>query len=138
MWQRPVLLVAGLASVVLAGLGVFLPLLPTTPFLLLAAWCFSRSSERLHGWLRRQRTFGPILADWEEHGAVRLPVKIVATVMMLALISYPLMFGTFVLPLKLLAGASALAVLIFVWTRPVPADRHRPLPAPRPEERPPE
>ena len=62
MLKRSVLLACGLACVVAAGVGVFVPLLPTTPVLLLAAACFARSSRRLHGWLLSHRVFGPVLA----------------------------------------------------------------------------
>src|SRR5512134_2189700 len=79
--HRPLLLLAGLACVALAAVGLFLPLLPTTPFLLLAGACFARSSRRLHGWLLAHGVFGPILADWEAHGAIRLRVKVAATVL---------------------------------------------------------
>ena len=63
---------------VLAVLGVFLPVLPTTPFLLLTSWCLVRSSPALHARLRRSPLFGPLLADWERHHGVRLYVKISA------------------------------------------------------------
>lgn len=117
-WQRPIFLVGGILCVALATLGLFLPLLPTTPFLLLAAWCFSHSSERLHGWLRGQRVFGPILRDWEEQGAIRLRVKWLASLLIVLLVSYPLAFGSMPLLLKAIAGATVAAALLFVWTRP--------------------
>lgn len=69
---------AGWAFVGLATLGVFLPLLPTTPFVLLAGSCFVRSSPRAQRWLANSRWFGPILRDWNEHRAVRRPVKFLA------------------------------------------------------------
>ena len=54
----------------LALLGVFLPLLPTTPFVLVAAACFAQSSERMHRWILTNRTFGPMVRDWEEKRCV--------------------------------------------------------------------
>jgi uncharacterized membrane protein YbaN (DUF454 family) len=117
---RILFLAVGLACVALAGVGLFVPLLPTTPFLLLAAACFARSSRRLHGWLLAHRVFGSILADWEAHGAIRLRVKVAATVLSGGMVSYPILFEDFPLPLKAVAGASVLAVLVFVWTRPLP------------------
>src|SRR5687768_8188108 len=60
----------GLAMVGLAIAGVFLPLLPTTPFLIVAAWAFARSSPRLNAWLRNHRQLGPFLRNWEERGAI--------------------------------------------------------------------
>ena len=51
--------------VALGVIGIFLPVVPTTPFILLAAWCFARSSERFHQWLLRHKYFGPIIQAWE-------------------------------------------------------------------------
>lgn len=63
--MRYALLFAGWICVALAVAGAILPLLPTTPFVLLAAWCFSRSSPRFHQWLLDQRHLGPYLRNWE-------------------------------------------------------------------------
>ncbi|HEX9792500.1 MAG TPA: YbaN family protein [Planctomycetota bacterium] len=115
---RPFFLAVGLLCVALAALGLFLPLLPTTPFLLLAVWCFSRSSPRLQHWLLHSPVFGPVLDDWQARGAVRRRVKVVATVLMLAMIAYPLGFLDFSPTLKLAAAASVAGVLVFLWTRP--------------------
>lgn len=116
--RRPLFLACGLACLALAIVGLFLPLLPTTPFLLLAAACFSRSSRRLHDWLLRQPTFGPILRDWEQHRAIRLRVKWTATVLLLLLIAYPLLVLDLPPAPKVLAGACAAGVLWFLWSRP--------------------
>jgi uncharacterized membrane protein YbaN (DUF454 family) len=112
------LLATGLVALVLAIAGAALPLLPTTPLLLLAAACFARSSERMHRWLLGSPAFGPILRDWEQRGAVRLRVKIGATVLLVALTAYPLVAIDFAPWLKLLAATSAAAVVLFLWTRP--------------------
>lgn len=73
--RRLVLQAVGLAAVGLGLAGVLLPLLPTTPFVLLAAWCFARSSPRLNEWLHQHRLLGPPLEDWERHRAVRPQTK---------------------------------------------------------------
>lgn len=67
----------------LAILGVLLPVLPATPFLLLSAWFFARSSEKWHKWLLSSELFGPILRNWEESRCISLRTKIVAMVMMI-------------------------------------------------------
>ncbi|MBG6241050.1 MAG: DUF454 family protein [Candidatus Symbiopectobacterium sp. Dall1.0] len=75
------LVVLGWLAVVLATLGVVLPLLPTTPFLLLAAWCFARSSPRFHAWLLYRSWFGPYLRHWQDHRALPPGAKGKAVVM---------------------------------------------------------
>jgi len=116
--HRPILLAAGLLCLALGAVGLFLPLLPTTPFLLLAAACFSRSSRRMHAWLLGNRVFGPVLRDWEERGAISPRIKRLSTVLMLALISYPLGFLPIPWAAKLVAAGSVFAVLTFIWSRP--------------------
>ena len=60
----------------LAVVGVFLPGLPTVPFLILTAWFAARGSDRLHGWLYAHPRFGKLLIDWEQQGAISLTSKI--------------------------------------------------------------
>lgn len=67
---RYLLLSLGWIFVLLGAVGAILPLLPTTPFILLAAFCFARGSEKAHGWLLENRIFGPLLRDWENGGAI--------------------------------------------------------------------
>lgn len=76
--MRWAFLAGGSVSVALAGLGVVLPLLPTTPFLLVAAACFARSSGRAHHWLHTNRIFGRYLADYREHRGATVGVKVTA------------------------------------------------------------
>src|SRR5690606_32013768 len=64
--MRIVLLAAGFVCVALAVAGAILPLLPTTPFVLLAGWCFARSSPRFHLWLLEHRWLGPYLRNWQD------------------------------------------------------------------------
>ena len=115
--MRAVWLICGLIALLLGLIGVVLPLLPTVPFLLLAAFCFARSSERLHNWLISHPTFGPSIADWNRNGAIHPRAKRLATV------SVVLAFGLSVLMgLKpIILGIQALSlgcVMLFIWTRP--------------------
>ncbi|MDX5628119.1 MULTISPECIES: DUF454 family protein [unclassified Brenneria] len=80
---RALLIVMGWTAVVLATLGVVLPLLPTTPFLLLAAWCFARSSPRFHHWLLYRSWFGGYLRHWQRHRALPPGAKWKAVVVIL-------------------------------------------------------
>jgi uncharacterized protein len=75
---RTLLVVCGTLSVALGALGAFLPLLPTTPFLLLAAVCYARGSERCHRWLLTNRLFGRYLRDYREGRGVSLRHKVAA------------------------------------------------------------
>ena len=62
----------------IAILGIFLPLLPTTPLVLLAAACFARSSEKWHQWILRNETFGPMIRNWEQNRCISCKVKLTA------------------------------------------------------------
>ncbi|RRW40303.1 DUF454 domain-containing protein [Pseudomonas luteola] len=77
-WVRYSLLTLGWVSVALGVIGIFLPLLPTTPFLLLAAGCFMRSSERFYGWLVNHPRLGPWIKDYLEGEGIPLKGKIYA------------------------------------------------------------
>lgn len=109
-------------SVGLGAAGVLLPLVPTTPFMLLAAYCFARSSPRLERWLLEHPRFGPAIADWRAHRAISSRGK------MLAVVAIGLTFALSVV-LQLpgwLLGVQALvlsAVSLFILTRPTAPPR---------------
>ena len=107
----------GLISVGLAVVGVALPLLPTVPFLLLAAFFFARSSSRLHTWLVTHRTFGQMILDWQNSGAIRPAAKKAATLSVAAVfaLSVALSLPTHVLIIQAVVLGG---VMIFIWTRP--------------------
>jgi uncharacterized membrane protein YbaN (DUF454 family) len=73
--KRGLYLICGLCSLALGLLGIPLPILPTVPFILLAAFCFARSSERLHQWLMNHPWFSEALADWDKKRAIRKGLK---------------------------------------------------------------
>lgn len=107
----------GLTCVGLGIVGIAVPLLPTVPFMLLAAYCFARSSERLHNWLLSHPRFGPPIEDWNTRGAINLRVKRISTVSVLAVFALSWVMG--LRPVILIIQAIVLGcVMIFVWTRP--------------------
>ena len=85
--------VLGFFFVGLGILGLFLPLVPTTGFLLLAAGCFARSSEKWHRWLLSNRIFGPIINDWNEKKCITISSKIVAVTSILLFGGYSIIFA---------------------------------------------
>ena len=80
--RKGLLSICGVLAVVLATLGIVLPLLPTTPFLLLAAACFIRSSDRLYRWLIAHKWFGPYIRNYREHRALTLRAKVMTVVLL--------------------------------------------------------
>ena len=116
--MRVLFMSLGVVALTLGILGAVLPVLPTTPFILLSAACFARSSERFHGWLLGHRIAGPIIRDWQEHRSMPPGVKPWAFGLM------ALSFGASMLMMNsawhraMLAGL-ALILGVFLWRVPV-------------------
>ncbi len=107
-------LLLGLFFLALALLGVVLPGLPTTPFILLAAGCFSKSSTRLHNWLLNNRIFGPMIVDWQEHRAISRRVRNIAISSMFLMGGASVFFIIEALFLQLLVASIILAGSYFL------------------------
>jgi uncharacterized membrane protein YbaN (DUF454 family) len=110
-------LVIAVASLALGALGVVVPVLPTTPFVLVAAYAAARSSTRLHTWLLGHRIFGPAIVDWQAHRAVSRRAKLVASGTMAVSAALLFLFT----PSTLLAvGVTAFMALVgtWLWLRP--------------------
>lgn len=110
--------IAGTLALALGILGIFLPLLPTTPFVLLAAACYARGSERFHQWLLANRTFGPMVREWEGHRSLPWRTKITAIVLMSLTMAVSIVF--FVRPawLKLLLALAGVGLAIWMYRIP--------------------
>lgn len=85
---KTVLIILGLLSLGLGVVGIFVPLLPTTPLLLLSTWCFVRSSERLYEWLINNRYLGEYIRNFREHRAIPLRAKILSVALIWLTIGY--------------------------------------------------
>ena len=117
MNARYLWLLLGLAATACGIVGAALPLLPTTPFLLVAVYAFAHSSPRLHAWLLDHPQFGPLINDWQAHGAIARPVKITAIVVMLGALGLSWLMGFALWIIGLQAGVLCI-VALFILTRP--------------------
>jgi uncharacterized membrane protein YbaN (DUF454 family) len=116
---RTLWLLLAVACLGLALVGVVVPLLPTTPFALLAAYAAARSSTRLHGWLLASPALGPVIRDWETHRAVSGRTKLVAlATMTVTAVVIGLVAPSPVLALGTIAVMGAVAT--WLWLRPEP------------------
>ncbi len=116
--MRPLLFVLGWLLFGVGFIGVFVPVLPTTPLMLLALWCFSRSSDRFHDWLYTHKHFGPPLQLWHKHRVIPLAAKLVALVFMGGSLVYVFVFLTIPTWAKTLMSVSMAFGLWFILTKP--------------------
>lgn len=115
--MRTLWTLAGCVALALGLIGVFLPLLPTVPFMILAAFCFARGSERFHDWLVEHPRFGPAIRDWRRSGAISRRGKVYAMIGIAAAFSISVVLG--VRPVILAVQAGVLTgVAVFILTRP--------------------
>ncbi len=115
---RWLLVAGGSASLGLGVLGIFLPVLPTTPFLLLAAFCYARSSRRLYDWLLNTRRLGPYIRTWREKKAIPLSLKIWTLTLMTVFITVSAVFFVEAIWLRILLGVILVTVGIHILRIP--------------------
>ena len=111
---RWLLIIVGLAAVGVGTVGIFVPLLPTTPFYLLAAACFFRSSDRLYQWLIGNRWCGPYIRNYREHRAIPRHAKIIALVLLWGTIGHAVLALLDHLWLRILLVAIAVGVTLYL------------------------
>ncbi len=114
--MRAIYLIVGLLSLLLGGIGLVLPILPTVPFIILAAFCFTRSSPRLEQWLIRHERFGPHIQAWRSRGAISRVGKRAALVAFAA--SAVAAFAILSFPWPLVSAAAILVAASWVLSRP--------------------
>lgn len=119
---------AGFASLGLGTIGIVMPLLPTTPFVILAAFCFTRADPKLAAWLHAHPRFGLALRDWRDQRAISLRAKIIAMIAIAISYVISVMLAPMAWAPWFLAGVMG-CVSLFILTRPLP--RAVPLPSPR-------
>lgn len=122
---RSLYLSLGLLCVILGIIGAILPLMPTTIFLIIAAYCFGRSSERLQSWLHRHPRFGPPILDWEREGAISRKGKVAAcSGMALGFVIFHYTANP-ALWLDLLVALMMLGCALYVTSRPAPISERK-------------
>ena len=119
-WQRWLWLVCGAICLATGLIGVVLPLLPTTPFILLAAYCFSRGSARYERWLLQHQRFGPMVRDWRASRAVPLRAKQFASAMMA--LSSVIAWWFMPAPVRWIPGLCCAVVAVWLWRLPTPRE----------------
>lgn len=109
----------GIVATGIGAVGAFVPLLPTTPLLLLAALAFARGSPRLHSWLLADPRLGPLIRDWQRHGEIARPIKLLALATMAVSLAATAALG-FALWIVASQALVLAAAALFIVTRPEP------------------
>ena len=91
--KRLLYMILGWLMFIIGFIGAFLPVLPTTPFMILALWCFSNGSESIHNWLYNHPRFGPSLQQWDEHRVIPFKAKMTAVIMISISASFLIFFS---------------------------------------------
>lgn len=115
---RAFFIILGTVSLIAGFIGIFLPVLPTVPFLLLSAFCYARSSVRFYNWLMNHKVFGPYLRDWRIHKAIPLKIKLLASVLLVLTLGSTILFIIPIFAVKIVLGLIGIAVLYYIWQFP--------------------
>lgn len=119
---RWLLWLAGTVALILGIIGAFLPVLPTTPFILLAAACYAKASERFHRRLLNHPTFGPTIRNWEQYRSIAPKTKRIAISMMTLSIGVSIYVVREHLWLQIMLATIAVSVGTWMWRLPEHCD----------------
>ena len=111
-------IIAGSISLALGIIGIFLPLLPTTPFLLLTAACYARGSSRLHNWLLNNKMFGKYIKDYREGKGIPARSKVFALTLLWLTIGFSIFFVIPILIVRIILLVIAVLVSIYILSLP--------------------
>lgn len=116
--KRQLFFSLGLLAFGLGIIGVFLPVMPTTPFLLVATYFFSKSSQKFHDWIIYHPKLGPPIRDWNEKRIIRKRAKILATIAILSSLIFPMYIIKLNIWIRIITGVTVGSVLLYILTRP--------------------
>ena len=116
--MKPVYFLLGWSFFGLGAVGTVVPGLPTTPFMLLALWAFSRSSKRFHDWLYSHRIFGPPLRQWHTHRVIPVQAKLLSVITMMASFTYLAFFTELNTPIKVIVALVMLSGAAYILSKP--------------------
>jgi uncharacterized membrane protein YbaN (DUF454 family) len=131
--RRAIYLGLGIFMLAIGIVGVWLPLIPTTGPVLLAAWCFARSSERFDQWMLNHRVFGPIVRDWRSGAGFTVRAKVIAVIALAVTFGVSIWFVRSNLAVVIGLVVLALALAVFIVSRPTKPRNVEPDPAPADE-----
>lgn len=115
---RMLLVVAGSGCVVAGVAGLFLPVLPTTPFLLLAAACYGRASTRFHNALLNNRLFGPAILEWQQHRSIAYRTKLMAIVLMSLMLAVSIVYFVESGWLRVVLALLGISLVVYLYRIP--------------------
>ena len=118
-FKRVFWLLLGVSAFALGGIGIVVPVLPTTPFILLAAYAFGKSAPSISAWLETHRTFGPAIQDWRTHRAIATRYKFAAVTMMVFAVGASALAGLSLVVL-VIQSVCMIAAATYVLTRSKP------------------
>ncbi len=108
----------GLISLVMGFIGIFLPIWPTTPFIIISAWAFEKGSPRLHRWLVGHPIVGPPLVKWQKYGVISKRAKWISIITLVCSFSFVILTRPILLWMKVFLAVIGITVILFIATRP--------------------